>query len=300
MRRVQVMEDAQKEAGAELTFADALSSLPIGGHASVSEASDDNIWYSNQSGSTFFSLSKPVAVFYCEHCSGNRRFFGENEYGRSAHKKASSLCCFRYTCRDCRVYQRVLVLLVCATEEVGVADIWKISEWPRHGEPIDGMVLGALGETWAPLFEKGVKAENMGLGAGAFTYYRAVVEDGFKSLLEKVEVVLVNEGADVEHLEGIRKAAKEKQFSKAVSIAKPHLPTSLMISGHNPLTLLHDLLSYDLHAADDKGALEKATDVRELLTHLTRSIQQSMDANEMAKKSLGRLLKAQQEIRSKS
>jgi hypothetical protein len=293
------MSSSDEQLVPDMTLAEALPGLAINGEATVSEASDNSKWYSNQDKSKYFTLSAPVATFYCEHCAGERRFFGENEHGRSAQEDEANLSCYRYTCRDCREYQRVVILMVQATDSVGIAHVSKVAEWPRHGAPTDSGLLKSLGD-WAPLFQKGVHCESLGLGAGAFTYYRATVEHSFRSLLAKIEQILRNENADADHVEKIRRASNENQFRKAVDMAKDHLPPALLVSGQNPLTLLHGLFSYDLHAADDQGALEKAVDMRQLLTLLVDRIRTSIEHHDTAKVSLGRLLKAQQGNRTKA
>jgi len=64
----------------------------------------------------------------------------------------------------------------------------------------------------------------------------------------------------------------ETQFSKAIETIKAAIPESLLIDGHNPLTLLHDALSEGLHAQTNEDCLELATSIRVVLTELAERI----------------------------
>jgi hypothetical protein len=50
------------------------------------------------------------------------------------------------------------------------------------------------------------------------------------------------------------------------------MPQTLLIQGHNPLTLLHSALSEGLHASSEEQCLEMATSIRVLLTELSERI----------------------------
>lgn len=74
--------------------------------------------------------------------------------------------------------------------------------------------------------------------------------------------------ASKEMLGRLEAAKKETQFTKAIDDVKPAVPEALLISGHNPLTLLHSALSQGLHAETDEECLELATNIRVVLTEL--------------------------------
>ncbi|MCA8920052.1 MAG: hypothetical protein KDB32_13305 [Planctomycetes bacterium] len=279
------------------SLASLLPSLSLNSPIGVEDASSQRSWWAAPGNSHYYTFEPPRCEFFCENCRGVRRFDGKVELGEDVYPAQERLTVLKYLCRDCSRYYRLVVLRVRGKENIGHAEIEKIVEWPRVGEPIDETITTALGE-WANLFEKGWKCEQLGLGAGAFTYYRAVVEHSFRALLANIARILEDEGAEKSHVDAVHSAAKEHQFSKAVNAAKEHLPGSLLILSQNPLTLLHGLLSYDLHAADDVGALEKATDIREVLTLLIERVRVAIEQQERAAKSLKSLLKMQQKNRA--
>jgi len=69
-------------------------------------------------------------------------------------------------------------------------------------------------------------------------------------------------------LESLEAAKMETQFTTAIDKIKPAVPEALLISGQNPLTLLHSALSQGLHAETDEECLELAISIRVVLTDL--------------------------------
>ena len=91
------------------------------------------------------------------------------------------------------------------------------------------------------------RTENQGLGIGAFIYYRRVVENQKNRILHKVIDVSEKIRADNDKILQLKSAVKETQFSKALEMAKDVIPESLLIYGHNPISLLHSALTRIMH-----------------------------------------------------
>lgn len=92
------------------------------------------------------------------------------------------------------------------------------------------------------LFEKGLTCEKRGLGIGAFSDYRRVVESQKSKLIAEILRVAEKLGAPQPLRETLAQAAKEKQFSRAVETVKDAIPQALLVDTQNPLKLLHDAL----------------------------------------------------------
>jgi UDP-glucose 4-epimerase len=88
-------------------------------------------------------------------------------------------------------------------------------------------MVGADRET----FLKGRRCENQGLGIGAFTYYRRVVENQKAHIFDEIIKVAQRIGAPAEMIASLTKAKQEIQFTKAMDCVKPTIPDSLMING---------------------------------------------------------------------
>jgi hypothetical protein len=146
-------------------------------------------------------------------------------------------------------------------------EVTKFGETPPFGPPTPAKVITLIGPD-KDIFLKGRRAENQGLGIGAFAYYRRVVENQTDRLFEAILKLAAEENTDPAIIAQLQKAKQETQFSKAISEIKPGIPEMLKIAGKNPLTLLHTALSQGIHEATDEGCLQVATAIRTVLTQL--------------------------------
>lgn len=165
----------------------------------------------------------------------------------------------------------------------------KLGEAPPFGPPTSSKLIKLIGPD-REAFLKGRQCENQGLGIGAFVYYRRVVENQKSRILQQIIKVAEKIGADPDQVKLLSDAEKEIQFSKAMDIAKPALPESLLINGHNPLGLLHSALSEGLHTLSDEECLETAGSVRVVLNELSDRLSQALKDEAGLKAALGNLL----------
>jgi hypothetical protein len=143
------------------------------------------------------------------------------------------------------------------------------------------------------LFLQGRRAENRGLGIGAFAYYRRVVENQRNRILEQIARVakVIGSTSEVDAL--FAAALKQYQFSKSVEMVKDLIPQALLINGENPLLLLHSALSKGLHDPEmtDQHCLELAQSIRTVLTELAERASLVMKENKEIQEAL-KVLKA--------
>ena len=123
---------------------------------------------------------------------------------------------------------------------------------------------------------KGRRCENQGLGIGAFTYYRRVVENQKNRILGEVIKVAEKVGAKQDVVDILKRAVSETQFSKALDMTKDAIPETLLINGHNPLKLLHSALSEGVHELSDEQCLAIASSVRVILGELADRMSQAL------------------------
>jgi hypothetical protein len=192
-----------------------------------------------------------------------------------------------YRCRNCGQSTKVFAI---STEHHDDSDSFlavKLGEQPVFGPPLPARLVSMIGPD-RDLFLKGRRAELRGLGIGAFAYYRRVVENQSQRLFSELEraAAALNDQPAVTLL---RAAAAETRFSDAVSMVKDGIPQRLWIEGHNPLTLLHNALSNDLHAGDDDGCLEVAASIREVLSELGSRISEISRENDGLRKAVSAL-----------
>jgi hypothetical protein len=185
-----------------------------------------------------------------------------------------------YKCRHCkRGWKAFAIYLKLESASHGTA--MKLGEYPSFGSYTPPKVISLIGPD-REMFLKGRRAENRGLGIGAYAYYRRVVENQKNRILGEIIKVAKKVGAASNVVHELEAAMKEAQFSKAIDSVKPAIPESLLIDGHNPLKLLHSALSSGLHEQDDAACLELAASIRIVLTDLSERIALTLrDHNEL-------------------
>jgi hypothetical protein len=140
-------------------------------------------------------------------------------------------------------------------------------------------------------FLKGRRAENQGMGLGAFAYYRRVVENQKNRIVDQIIRVARRIDATHDMIADLEKAKVETQFSTAVGVIKHRLPSALLINGHNPLTLLHSALSEGLHAQTDEECLYLATSIRVVLADLADRIGHALKHRAELDRTVSKLMK---------
>lgn len=194
-----------------------------------------------------------------------------------------------YACRNCQQTLKIYALRVFQDSSYFNGKVMKYGEFPPFGLPVPSRVISLISPD-RELFLAGRRAENQGLGIGAFAYYRRVVENQKGRIITEIGKVAERLGASAEEVTRFQNAAKETQFSTAIEQVKSAFPTSLLVDGHNPLTLLHSALSERLHAQTDAECLEIAQEIRLVLTELADRISQALKDQTELKQAVSKLL----------
>jgi len=209
----------------------------------------------------------PDLLLHCEseQCTGPRMF-----------KCRDTLCIYTewtekfltYVCRNCgtRLY-RFALLYQISSLPIGAA--MKFGQIPPFGPPTPSGLIRLI-ETDRELFLQGRRAENRGMGIGAFAYYRRVVENQRNQIIAKIAKVAKTLGSTPEIDQVFTAAINETLFTKSVEMVERFIPQALLINGENPLMLLHSALSKGLHNPEmtDAHCLRLAQSIRVVLTEL--------------------------------
>ena len=215
-------------------------------------------------------FDSPPIELHCERDDGPRRFEPLNKnFGIPLGERNFNF--IKYQCRDCQTTFKTFAVLV-KRNIISRTDIevMKLGEYPPFSAPISSRIQKLLSESDLDLYRKGARAEAQGLGIGAATYFRRVVEGQWQDLVKKISEAAERLGEDL----GVYDVAlKETQFSKAVEMLSGVIPAKLLIlGGENPLTLLYKPLSRQLHELTDEECLREAADIRIVLTALLENI----------------------------
>ncbi len=260
-------------------------------------------YYHNTGKTGYYRYEKcaPALRLYCEKCGGIRNFDGKWQHSSYLDNKEPSRSeddFLVYTCRDCEEYTKHYCLMAAPDGENGEGKVIKIGEYPELNIKLPTGLSKLFGTDYS-YFIKGLKCEKRGLGLGAYTYYRRVVENQKNRLFGEILKVAEKLGAKKDMTQKIENAISEVQFSTAVNIIKDAIPESLLIDGHNPLKLIHKALSIGIHNQTDEKCLELAHNIRIVLTDLAERIKIALSEKRDLKSAVSELLQFNQEKRSK-
>lgn len=238
-------------------------------------------------------MKAPALELFCSHpkCNGTRIFRAEYNV-RCANKDNDVFA--TYKCSNCNVNEKKYSLNVQRIDKSMDCIITKYGEIPLFGPPLSNRLASLFGSD-RELFLKGFKSENQGLGIGAFSYYRRVIENQKNRIFDEIISVAKTFNEDANLISELEEAKKENQFTKSIERIKHALPQALLVKGHNPLTLLHQVLSDGIHDRNDEECLELATSIRVLLTELLEKIEQTLKDKDQVNKALSALLNKQKE-----
>ncbi len=242
-----------------------------------------------------YKINTPEIRLHCqdEHCNGTRFFRCTNGNDKIISSNGFTFHYLKYLCSNCQKTEKSFSLALIASnerKETGVC--FKFGEFPAYGPPIASKLMKMIGPDRKE-FLKGRRCENQGLGIGAFIYYRRVVENQKNRILGEIIKVSTKLGASEDNLKILQDAITETQFKKALTMVKDVIPESLLINGHNPITLLHSALSEGVHALSDEDCLELASSVRIVLGELSERLSQALKDDAELTKALSNLIKKQ-------
>lgn len=258
-----------------------LESLPPGRETLVMEAFDGS--YRNGT-----KIKWPTLTLWCREkgCEALMRSDATVTHSEQVYQASTvGYSIAVYSCRNCKKHLKHYAVLFSGYENRSALVI-KIGEWPTFRPHIPNGVRAVLGKDW-DVFQKGRQAEGLGLGIGAFAYYRRVVEARKDQLLDEIIKVAQRVGEPPEIAESLQLAKAEKQFKKAMESVR--VPQSILIDGDNPLTLLHAAISEGLHGMSDAQCLDRARSVRVILVELVRRIDLALESHDELKSAISDL-----------
>ena len=133
---------------------------------------------------TLYNLIAPDLHLHCpEQTCNARMFFESEEVEDSIGTKAWDYRYLTYTCRNCGKYFKTYSIAIVAIGKL-ICKAYKFGELPPFGPPVPSRVLRLI-QPDREVFLSGRRSENQSLGIGAFAYYRRVVENQWKRLIDE-------------------------------------------------------------------------------------------------------------------
>lgn len=240
-----------------------------------------------------YKFSMPEVLLFCdsEICQGDRLHKVHSNY---VEIPSGSLHFSPYYCKNCGQQKKTFALLfkeyLNQSNEIPTElQVLKIGEYPLFGHRVPPRTLRLI-QPDAEMFKKGMRAESLGFGIGAFAYYRQIVERQREHLLKEIKKVALRLNTPSEFLKEYDDAIAENQFAKSIDRIKHGIPPSLLIDGHSPLLLLHNALSEGLHAGTDEEYLEIAASIRVVLMELANRISEALKDEKELSQAVSRLM----------
>lgn len=230
---------------------------------------------------------------HCDHdkCGGVRRHTHKDskdfQRGRDTYSFAA------YQCTNCTTAMKVFGLKAEKSKNGFTGTCTKIYQEPPFGQPIPKRLFHVIGEANREHFLQARRSIARGLGIGAYAYYRRIVENTKFDLVGSVlEVAQATNALPAAQIELLKKARSETQFSKAIDMLREvsAIPAVLLIEGHNPLLLLHDLLSEGIHQLDERECLERAQQAEVILCEIADRLQIALTERKTVKAAISSIM----------
>jgi hypothetical protein len=239
----------------------------------------------------YHELIIPELQLHCPEPTCNATMFFQSQDTVSSLTQNWVKRFLTYRCRNCNKYSKMFALAVKLVGDE-LCEAYKFGELPPFGPPLPARVLRLI-QPDRELFLSGRRCENQGLGIGAFTYYRRVVENQWARLIDEIIKVAKAINSPQPTIAALESAKSEQQFSKAVKALKDAIPPALLINGHNPLVLLHGPLSQGVHNLPDEECLSLATSIRVVLVELAEKLGQALKDEKELSDAVTKLLQVQ-------
>src|SRR5262249_10357285 len=153
----------------------------------------------NGRGGTYRPILTPNLELHCDVCDGVRIFEFQNQYAPSLDARSTTTYfSMNYACRNCRQSEKKYYAIFWGDGTSGPAQ--KIGEYPTFSPPTPRRLFELIGEDHREMFLKGRRAENRGLGIGAYAYYRRIVEDQKDAIVDEIIQVAKRVGTSEETL----------------------------------------------------------------------------------------------------
>jgi hypothetical protein len=233
----------------------------------------------------------PQIRLHCSHCNGTLLFTTDARLHLNKVEQSKQLFA-TYRCKHCGITVKHYAIWAMNPDDKGTGELYKFGEHPPFGPPLPSKLISLIGPEF-DYFLKGRRAENQGLGIGAFAYYRRVIESQKGRIIDEIIRAAERLSANKEVLEELHQAKSEDQFSKALAVVKHALPQGMLINGHNPLSLLHTALSEGLHAESDEDCLAQATNIRIVMVELAERLSSVLKNNAELDNAVAQLVKKQ-------
>ncbi|WP_121490778.1 hypothetical protein [Cupriavidus plantarum] len=242
----------------------------------------------------FFSVNDPTfgdahvreVDDHCSTCNQIRPFHSTQSAYSLSDRIIDAQRWLEFKCVSCKTDTREYLVKLTGTRTTLTVE--KFGEWPRQRLKSD-KVLERFFEDDLDNYRKAAACIAHSYGAGAFVYFRRIVESHVVQLLDLVQAEATATGADSDALAAIGALRKESPMSDKIEIANRALPPHLKPDGLNPLGRIYGVLSDGVHTLSDAECLAKANILANCMTFLLGELSERKRKRDDFKKSVAGL-----------
>lgn len=163
----------------------------------------------------------------------------------------------------------------------------KIGSFPPMEISPDKSILPYLTTTQREFYKKALMNQSHGYGIGALAYFRRITEDIIKQIIYDLSQMETPEGEKIRSAQA--QFSDKHSMSNLLDAITPHLPSSLLEIGDNPLRLLYGAASMGIHNLDDAECSEKAAIINELFIFTISKLNEQKEALPKLRQSIKKL-----------
>ena len=175
---------------------------------------------------------------------------------------------FKGTCMHCKRYQVDFTLNIYEKNDEVL--IRKVGQYPPFSIIPDKEVSDFLTEEDNYFYRKALMNLSASYGIGAFAYFRRIVENEIKRIVEYLSELNIENSPLI--LEAYDKFKNDHQMSSLIESVYPHLPSSLKELGENPLKLLYGQLSIGIHTLSEEECMKRAIGIDEIFKFVIKQL----------------------------
>ena len=135
-----------------------------------------------------WNIRLPPIDIHCDRDGGFRRFSADQD-SLDLKNPPESYSFITYRCRNCEETTKTFAVMIHWNPllDDSNAEVMKLGEYPPFSAPISPRIKKLLSPSDLELFRKGNRATDQGLGIGAASYFRRVVENQWSHLVTEIK-----------------------------------------------------------------------------------------------------------------
>lgn len=242
----------------------------------------------------WYKIPSPSINYQCPNCGSSQTYNITEEFDeeQSVEKIIATNYHVQYKCDGCREskIEYFINLSMPDNSDYHKVFVQKIGQFPAWSIKTDNTIDKMLGE-YKDLYKKGLICQSQSYGIGSYAYFRRIAENIIDKLLYLIPNLIESNEDKIKFSEALNEVKKTHVTEKKIELIKDLLPLSLRPNNINPLKILHSALSNGIHNKTDEECMERAEEIKNVLTFLTNQIIKAEEDKRTFTENMKKLLK---------